>query len=451
MGLTAPRTRSGLFVVALCFLTIVADGYDLIVYGATVPNLLAEPQWHMTAATAGAIGSWTLAGLMVGFLLAGPMTDRIGRRKVMMIGILWFSIGSAICALAQSPEFLGAARFVTGIGLGGVVPSAVALTVEYAPKTRRQLYNGLTLTGYSLGGIIAALAALALLPDHSWRLLYGLAALYLLILPVMYFYLPESVNYLILRGRTDDARRVASRYGLDFDSACREHTVEPAEAAADGAGGRGYRLLLTRPYVIAAALFVITCFCSQLIVYGLNTWLPQLMRKAGYPLGSSLQFLLVLQLGAVVGTLGGSLLADRFGSKRVIVASFLVGGVSLLALSRPLDVGYLMLAVAGAGLGTVGTSTLTYGYVAVHFPASCRGSAVGAAMGLARAGAILGPLIGGWIAGSALGVEWNFYAFALPAFVAATVVSLIGRTKPVSGSASPEQIRGGAELPEPIN
>ncbi|MBY8856896.1 aromatic acid/H+ symport family MFS transporter [Nocardia sp. CA2R105] len=451
MELTAPRARSGLFVVALCFLTIVADGYDLIVYGATVPNLLDEPHWHMTAATAGSIGSWTLVGLMVGFLLAGPMTDRIGRRKVMMMGILWFSVGSAICALAQSPEFLGAARFATGIGLGGVVPSAVALTVEYAPRTRRQIYNGLTLTGYSLGGIIAALAALALLPDHSWRLLYAFAALYLLILPVMYFSLPESVNYLILRGRTDDARRVASRYSLDFDAASREHAVQPAKAVADGAGTRGYRLLLSRRYVGAAALFVITCFCSQLIVYGLNTWLPQLMRKAGYPLGSSLQFLLVLQLGAVVGTLGGSLLADRFGSKRVIVAAFLVGGVSLLALSRPLDVGFLMIAVAGAGLGTVGTSSLTYGYVATHFPASCRGSAVGAAMGLARAGAILGPLIGGWIAGSALGVEWNFYAFALPAFVAAAVASLISRSKPVSDSAGPEEIPGGVALPEPIN
>ncbi|AHH17489.1 benzoate transport protein [Nocardia nova SH22a] len=441
MGRTAPRTRSGLFVVLLCFLTIVADGYDLIVYGATVPNLLDEPGWHMSAGTAGLIGSWTLVGLMVGFLLAGPITDRIGRRKVMMVGIVWFSAGSAICALAQSPEFLGVARFVTGIG--GVVPSAVALTVEYAPTARRQLYNGLTLTGYSVGGIVAALAALALLPGHTWRLLYGLAALYILILPVMYFWLPESVNHLILRGRTDEARRVASRYGLDFDTLSRSDDARPAEQ-----GPSGYRLLLSRRYIGAAALFVIICFCAQLIVYGLNTWLPQLMRTAGYPLGSSLRFLLVLQLGAVVGTLGGSLLADRFGSKRVIISAFLVGGVSLLALSRPLDVAVLMIAVAGAGLGTVGTSSLTYGYVAAHFPASCRGSAVGAAMGLARAGAILGPLIGGWIAESDLGFQWNFYAFAIPAFVAAAFASLVAGSNPAPG---PEEIRGSTALPEPIN
>lgn len=448
MGRTAPRARSGLFVVLLCFLTTVADGYDLIVYGATVPNLLDEPGWHMTTGTAGLIGSWTLVGLMVGFLLAGPITDRIGRRKVMMTGIIWFSVGSAICALAQSPEFLGTARFFTGIGLGGVVPSAVALTVEYAPAARRQLYNGLNLTGYSIGGIVAALAALSLLPDHTWRLLYGLAALYILILPVMYFYLPESVNHLVLQGRTDDAQRVAARYGLDLEAICREHDMRSAEQEAIAPGRRGYRLLLSRRYVVTAALFVIISFCAQLIVYGLNTWLPQLMRQAGYPLGSSLQFLLVLQFGAVAGTLGGSLLADRFGSKRVIVTAFLIGAVSLLALSQRLDVAILMIAVAGAGLGTIGTATLTYGYVAAYFPASCRGSAVGAAMGLARVGAILGPLIGGWIAGSGVGVEWNFYVFAIPAVVAAAVASLIARPRPAPTS---DEVPRSAALPDPVN
>lgn len=176
MAPSVPNTRSGLFVVALCFMTIVADGFDLIVYGATVPSLLDEPGWEMSHGSAGLIGTWTLAGLMVGFLLAGPITDRIGRRNVMMVGVLWFSAGSAACALAQSPEFFGFARFLTGIGLGGVVPSAVALTIEFAPKGRRQLYNGLMLTGYSVGGIISALAAIALLPEHSWRLMYTIAA-----------------------------------------------------------------------------------------------------------------------------------------------------------------------------------------------------------------------------------------------------------------------------------
>jgi AAHS family benzoate transporter-like MFS transporter len=424
MHSAVPRTRSGLVVVMLCFLTIVADGYDLIVYGATVPSLLEEPGWEMSAGTAGLIGSWTLVGLMVGFLLAGPLADRIGRRKVMMVGVVWFSAGCAICAVAASPEFLGAARFFTGIGLGGVVPSAVALTMEFAPRNRRQIYNGMMLTGYSFGGIVAALIAIALLPDHSWRMLYAVGALCVVVVPAMYFWLPESVNSLVARGEDAEAAELALAYGLDIDAVRAEQRIQfDPSVSADKASG--LRVLLTRRYLPSLLLFVVVCVCAQLITYGLNTWLPVLMREAGYPLGSSLRFLLVLQVGAIVGMIGGSMLADRYGSRRVLVLFFLVGAVSLLALSRKLDSALLMVAVAGAGLGSIGSSSLAYGYVAAEYPASCRGSAVGASMGLGRVGSILGPSIGGWVVGSALGNQWNFYAFAIPAVIAAVIVILM--------------------------
>ncbi|MFI9412391.1 MFS transporter [Nocardia gamkensis] len=420
----APRKRSGLVVVVLCFLTIVADGYDLIVYGATVPSLLDEPGWGMSASTAGLIGSWTLVGLMVGFLLAGPLADRIGRRKVMMAGVVWFSAGCAICAVATSPEFLGAARFFTGIGLGGVVPSAVALTMEFAPRNRRQIYNGMMLTGYSFGGIVAALVAIALLPDHSWRMLYAVGTLCVLVVPVMYFWLPESVNSLVARGKDAESAELALAYGLDIDAVRAEQRIQ-VDASASADSESGLRMLLTRRYLPSLLLFVLVCVCAQVITYGLNTWLPVLMREAGYPLGSSLQFLLVLQVGAIVGMIGGSMLADRYGSRRILVVFFLIGAVSLLALSRKLDTAVLMVAVAGAGLGSIGSSSLAYGYVAAKYPASCRGSAVGASMGLGRVGSILGPSIGGWVVGSSLGSHWNFYSFAIPAVIAAAIVILM--------------------------
>ncbi|MBP2839287.1 aromatic acid/H+ symport family MFS transporter [Pseudomonas sp. PNP] len=413
-----------MLVVILCFLTIVADGYDLIIYGATVPSLMEEPGWGMTPAMAGMVGGWTLAGLMVGFLLTGWLTDRLGRRNLIMIGVLWFSIGSALCALAESPQILGVCRFLSGIGLGGVVPCAVALTIEYAPRGRRQWYNGLMLTGYSVGGILSALAALAMLPEHSWRVLYALGGLYIVVLPVMYFLLPESVNYLAGRGRLEEGRKLAQQYGIDFEQILEEQATH--QTVRHVTRGRvGYHLLFSPAFRGVAALFIFGMFCTQLIIYGLNTWLPQLMRHAGYPLGSSLQFLLVLQLGAVVGTLGGSMLADRLGSKRVVVPYFLIGSLSLLVLSQKPDAFWLMCAVFGAGLGTIGSSTLLYGFLAAYFPSSCRGAAVGAALGIGRAGAILGPMIGGWIVGANLDHHWNFYAFALPAVLAAMFVALI--------------------------
>jgi AAHS family benzoate transporter-like MFS transporter len=147
--------------------TLAAHGYDLFIYGLAVPELLNEPGRELTKHGAGYIGSLTLIGMCVGLLVVGPLTDRIGRRNLMMIGVAWFSVGSLVSASATSPEFLGAARAFTGIGLGGVVPCTIALTSEFAPRNRRELYNGVMLVGSSLGAIVASLVGLRLLPDYG--------------------------------------------------------------------------------------------------------------------------------------------------------------------------------------------------------------------------------------------------------------------------------------------
>ena len=149
--------------------TLAAHGYDLFIYGLAVPELLNEPGREFTKHGAGYIGSLTLIGMCVGLLVVGPLTDRIGRRSLMMIGVAWFSVGSLVSASATSPEFLGAARVFTGIGLGGVIPCTIALTSEFAPRNRRELYNGVMLVGSSLGAIVASLVGLRLLPDYGAR------------------------------------------------------------------------------------------------------------------------------------------------------------------------------------------------------------------------------------------------------------------------------------------
>ena len=178
-------SRSGLAVVAICFLTIVCDGYDLIVYGSVLPSLLAEPGWGIGPAEAGAIGSYALAGMLIGALAAGTLTDAVGRRKIVLVGIVWFSVAMGLCALAPSAGMLGLFRFLAGLGLGGVLPSAIALTVEYAPRGRRQLYNALMFAGYSVGGVLAAVLALVLVADQGWRIMFWIGVMPLWTLPLM--------------------------------------------------------------------------------------------------------------------------------------------------------------------------------------------------------------------------------------------------------------------------
>lgn len=388
-----PTRRS--LVLALCFATIVFDGYDLIVYGSTVPALLDYDAWNLTPQRVGSIGSMALAGMLVGALSIGAVTDRVGRRKVLIGCLAFFSLAMAGCSVAPTVEVFAACRFFAGLGIGGVMPTAVALTVEWAPEGRQHRYNAVMFSGYSVGGIFAALMGVWFLQDWGFRVLYALGAIPLVtVVPLAWRFLPESRQF-----------RMASPAGT-----------------SSGGGGLIPRSLFARERLTATLLFPAASFCGLLLVYGLNTWLPKIMQKAGYPLTSSLAFLVMLNVGAVIGAVSGSAVADRLGAKLVTAAGFVVAAIAVLLMSTGLPVGALYVVVAAAGLGSVGTQILLNGYVASHYEPEYRASALGWTLGVGRLGAILGPTVGGWLLASSLGVDWNFYTFAIAAIAGAFLV-----------------------------
>ncbi|WP_217214925.1 aromatic acid/H+ symport family MFS transporter [Streptomyces sp. AC550_RSS872] len=410
--------RPEFLVTGLCFAVIVFDGYDLIVYGATVPALLQYKDWGLTPVQAGVIGSYALIGMLVGALIAGAVTDVVGRRKVMLTGVGWFSAAMMGCALAPDATWFGAFRLLAGIGLGGVMPTAVALTAEYSDPDRRSRNNALMFSGYAVGGILAAVLAMALLPELGFRFMYAIGAVPLLMLPLLLRYVPESLVFLVAKGRHEQAARTAARLGVP---------VPEAAPAADGAPRRksGPTALLAGRHLVPALLFALTSFFGLLLVYGLNTWLPQIMRSAGYPLSSSLLFLLVMNLGAVIGSVLFGPLGDRYGMKPVTLLSFLAAAVSMALLSVATAAPLMYLLVAVAGFGTIGAQIMVLGYVAMHFPVEIRATALGWTLGIGRFGAVAGPLFGGFLLSSGVSTDWNFYAFALPAALATAVVLLL--------------------------
>lgn len=426
----APR-RSASFVVLICFVTIVFDGYDLVVFGTTIPSILAHEQWGVGPDEAGAIGSYALVGMLIGTLCVGVLTDIVGRRKIMLISITWFSAAMGLSALSTGPEMLGILRFVAGLGLGGVVPTAIALTAEYSPRHRRQLNNALMYSGYFIGGILTALLGLLLLPHVDFRVMYAIGAVPLiLVLPLAWAYLPESVAYLTAKGRHDEARALAHRYGLAVAD-----VAVPASESDERDRWAGIRTLFSRRYLAATLLFAVASFCGLLIVYGLNTWLPNIMRTAGYGLSSSLAFLLALNIGGIAGSILGGRVADRIGIKPVTAWSFAIAAAAILLLSADLPVALIFLAVLVAGAGT-GTQILLNGFVATYYPDTSRATALGWSLGIGRIGAILGPVIGGLVAASTLGFQWNFYLFAFFALFGAVLVAGVPRS-PAASNRSP--------------
>jgi AAHS family benzoate transporter-like MFS transporter len=229
---------------------------------------------------------------------------------------------------------------------------------------------------------------------------------------------------------------LARKYHLDLDEIAADNL--PPEDEQPKTRRSGFAVLFSRGYVGATLLFGGASFCGLLLVFGLNTWLPQIMRQAGYPLGSALQFLLALNVGAIVGTVLISTLADRFGSKPVIVCAFVGACVALFLLSQRVGgTAILLICVAFAGLGSVGVQILINGFVAVYFPATSRASALGWNLSAGRFGGILGPLLGGWVIGAGVAFQWNFYVFAIPALLGAVFISLIPRGSHVKSGAQP--------------
>jgi AAHS family benzoate transporter-like MFS transporter len=418
-------TRTGLTVVALCFATILVDGYDLIVYGAVVPSLLQYEPWGLTPPQIGLIGSLALVALLIGGLISGPVSDRIGRRKVTLFCVATFSVFMGLCAIAPTPELFGLFRFLAGLGLGGSIPTVSALVIEHSPIKRRSFAYALMFIGYPVGGFLAAVLALPLIPAFGWRVMFviGLVPLFT-IFPLLYRYLPESVSFLLANGRREEAEVVARRYQLPLESE-RTDAAHTDGIAAQRSTMDALKVVFSKRYVAATLLFTVVSFQGLLLVYGLNQWLPGIMRQAGYPLSSAISFLLVLNLGAIVGALIASWIADRRGSKSVTVVAFLLGGLSvgLLSLQPPLLGTFVLVALAG--LGSVGAQLLVNAWVTRYYPVDSRATAVGWAIGFGRAGSIFGPIIIGLVVGSGLGIEWNFYVFIIPAIIGAVLAAMV--------------------------
>ncbi|WP_245645362.1 MFS transporter [Pseudonocardia acaciae] len=393
---TSGRGRRERLVLALCFAVILFDGYDLIVYGAAVPAILRYQPWGVTAVEAGAIGSYALVGMLLGALIAGRLTDVVGRRKIMLASITWFSLAMVGCALAPSPELFGLFRFLGGIGLGGAMPTTIALTTEYSPVHRRGLNNALMFSGYTVGGILAAALALVLMPTFGFRSVFWVgAAPLVLVVPPLLRYLPESVTFLAATGRRPGALE-----------------------------------LFSRRHRAPAALFAVVSFVGLLLIYGLNTWLPQIMKSAGYSLSSSLLFLVMLNLGAMIGTVVAAPLGDRIGMKPVTVVAFGTAAVSIFLLSLPIPELPRYAVAALAGFGTIGTQILVNAHIAIHFPDAIRATALGLALGVGRLGAIAGPAFGGLLIAHGVSTAWNFYAFAIPALLGVALAALLPARTP---------------------
>ncbi|MEV6296728.1 aromatic acid/H+ symport family MFS transporter [Streptomyces sp. NPDC051896] len=392
--------RRNVWTVVLCWITVMLEGYDLVVLGAIIPTLLKTHHLGMTAGDATTVATLSLVGVAIGAVLVGPLADRLGRRLLLIGSVVLFSVFTLLVPLAGSVTMFAVLRLIAGLGLGACMPVSLTMMSEHMPAERRARASTLTMTGYHTGAVITSLLALQV--TTNWQVLfYVLGGAGLVVAVVQWFRLPES-----------------------------EAFVRAKEAPASSRVP--FTELLKPAYLRAGIGIWVASFMGLLLVYGLNTWLPKLMNDAGYPVPTAVTQLLVLNVGGVAGLVLGGFVADRRGIKLTTLAWFAVSVAMLACLSIRMHSDLLLNTVVFfTGVFVFSAQVLVYAYVTHFYPAPVRGTALGSASGIGRIGSIVGPSITGALVAAGIGHPWGFYFFAAVAvlgFVA--VLTLPGRAGP---------------------
>jgi len=430
-------------ILVWCALIIVFDGYDLAVAGVTMPSIMKDMGVNPTQA--GFMASSALFGMMFGAIFLGTLADRIGRRWAIAISIMLFSVFTAAAGLATDPVTFSVMRFLAGLGIGGVMPNVVAQMTEYAPRRMRSTLVTLMFSGYAVGGMLAALLGKSIMETLGWQSVFFVAAAPVLLIPFIFRSLPESMPYLLRKGRYDELKSIVARLDPSYRLTATDRFTLPDEDKSDNAP---IHHLFSEGRGLSTLMFWVAFFMSLFMVYALSTWLTKLMATAGYSLGSALTFVVVLNFGAMIGAVGGGWLADRYSIKHVLIAMYLLAAVSIVLLGQRLPMDALFLTVGLAGASTIGTQIVTNAYAGQFYPMAIRSTGLGWALAIGRGGAILAPILIGILVSMALPLEMNFIAIAIPAVIAAIAISIIDHKRSASEQRDvvTAELAGGPEI-----
>lgn len=419
-----PVGRFQIRLLLLCAAVLFIDGFDTQAIGYVAPDIARE--WNLGRGALGPVFSAGLFGLMIGALVFGPIADRIGRKRIIVLSTAAFGIGTLLTIFAQDVYWLIAIRFLTGLGLGGAMPNAVALTSEFSPHRRRATMVMAMFCGFSVGAALGGLLAAALIPLLGWRAIFiigGLAPL--LYVPFLARMLPESIRFLALTGR-DDARlrdvlgRISPAVTIPADTCFTVH--EPRLS------GIPVQHLFNQGRTLTTLLFWIVFFMSLLDLYLLSNWLPTVLNDLGASISVAAAVGAMLQVGGVVGTFTLGHFIDRF-SFRALALTYLIASVAITAIGfSGHSIALITVAIFCAGFCIVGGQIASNALTATYYPTTMRATGIGWALGIGRVGSIVGPLVGGIMLSNHVGVETLFVTAAIPALCACAAAILLART-----------------------
>ena len=428
-----PFTRYQWMILVLCFTAVAMDGFDTAIIGFIASDLVQK--WGVQKSDLGPVMSAALVGLAVGALTAGPMADRIGRKKVLILSLLVFGGFSLLTAAATSLNQLALLRFLTGLGLGAAMPNAATLMSEYAPERRRALMVNLMFVGFPMGSSLGGFISAWMIPHYGWQSVLILGGIMPLVLAVvLLFLLPESVRFLVVKHRPQTQIAAILRRIAPVETGTRFVLEERGQVEKKSAIG----VIFSPRYALGTVMLCFTYFMGLLIFYLLTSWLPLLIRETGATMSQASIITALFPLGGGIGVLVLGALMDKFNANKVVAAGWLLTAlfVCLVGFStHSLLLMGVMVFIAGSIMN--GAQSSMPALAAGFYPTQGRATGVAWMLGIGRFGGILGAFSGAFLMQAQLAFETIFTLLAIPALLSAIalmITAAAGRSAPAASA-----------------
>jgi MFS transporter, AAHS family, 4-hydroxybenzoate transporter len=352
-----------------------------------------------------------LVGMTLGCFFLAPLGDNIGRRKVFITSLILISSGMLLVGICGSYFQLLTFRFITGLGIGGILPTLAATASEFSNNKRRDFNVGLVQSGWPVGAILTGFFCAYAIPHFGWRFAFifaGFISLLMLILVVIY--MTNSIEFLSKKqpvNALNKINRLLSKMGHDG--------IEELSKSEENKNEAPLNALFSGEYKNSTFKLWIAIFFGFLTLYTLMSWVPNIAKEAGLPFEMATYVGIALNLGAVIGTTTLGIIASKFGLKKVVVSFMICAfGIMLIYGNITLSTSVIFLLIGLIGIFVQGGFNGIYPILARVYPTEIRTTGMGLAVGIGRFGAILGPSLFGYLFDEGLSISTLFTIFSIP-------------------------------------
>jgi len=404
-----------ILVIGLCMFFNMLDGFDITAMAIVASSVSQELQ--LSADRLGLIFSFALAGMMVGAMLLAPVSDIIGRRKLIILCIILVGVSILFTASASTLTEFIILRFISGLGAGAMLACQAALAAEYSPEKYRSLSVASTTAGYPLGATMTAVVAGFIMPEYGWRGMFWFGGGVTLAMgAIAWAYIPESLKYLFERRPANALQQINK-----ILTKLRKNTLDqlPAVATEKNSQANGITAnmmsLLAKEHRATTLILWATFFLCFATLYFLMSWIPKLMEQTGYSVETSHFAFFLFNLGGIIGIFTLGALSTHFKLTNLVFV-FLLSSAACMVIfaSAPNQLNFLLVVIFFMGILQQGGFVGLYAIAVKVYPTEIRSTGVGWAIGLGRSGAVLGPAAAGVLIAAGLSMSANYYVFAVP-------------------------------------